>query len=167
MRRIWRQAALAACLPVMLALAACGGDGGGSEGDVGSTTGGGASPTVVEITMTDGLRFEPATVSVATGETVRFQVDNPTSVEHEFVVGTAELQAQHGMTPSGGGHSMGGMDASMMSGATTVDSMPSIHMPAGTSGAIEVTFDETGTFEYACHLAGHYEAGMVGSVEVA
>jgi uncharacterized cupredoxin-like copper-binding protein len=166
MRRIWRRATLAACLSVMLALAACGDDGGGAGGGGQTATGGGAS-NVVEITMTDDLRFEPDTVSVAAGETVRFQVDNPTSAEHEFVVGTAELQAEHGVTPSGGGHSMGGMDAPSISGATTVDSMPSIHMPARTTGAIEVTFDESGTFEFACHLAGHFEAGMVGSVEVA
>jgi uncharacterized cupredoxin-like copper-binding protein len=165
MRRIFRKAGLAACLPVMLALAACGDDG-GDGGSNGRTATGGGTLNVVEITMTDALRFEPETVSVTTGETVRFRVDNPTSVEHNFVVGTAELQAEHGVTSPGGGHSMGGMGASTISSATTVDSMPSIHMPPGTTGALEVTFDETGTFEFACHLAGHYEAGMVGSVEV-
>ena len=28
------------------------------------------------------------------------------------------------------------------------------------------TFDEPGTFEFACHLPGHYEYGMHGEVEV-
>ena len=27
-------------------------------------------------------------------------------------------------------------------------------------------FDEAGTFEYACHLPGHYEHGMHGEIEV-
>jgi uncharacterized cupredoxin-like copper-binding protein len=28
------------------------------------------------------------------------------------------------------------------------------------------TFDEAGTFEFACHLPGHYEFGMRGVIEV-
>lgn len=38
---------------------------------------------------------------------------------------------------------------------------------AGESAVAEFTPDKPGTFEFACHLPGHYEAGMVGEVEVA
>lgn len=27
-------------------------------------------------------------------------------------------------------------------------------------------FGEAGTFSYACHVPGHYEAGMVGTITV-
>ena len=34
------------------------------------------------------------------------------------------------------------------------------------SAVTTFTFDETGNYEFACHLPGHYEHGMRGDIEV-
>ena len=40
------------------------------------------------------------------------------------------------------------------------------HMPAGQKGEIVWTFNRAGEFDFACLIAGHYQAGMVGKVRV-
>jgi len=47
----------------------------------------------VEITMTDRMRFQPETLTVRRGETIRFVVRNTGELRHELVLGTpAELK---------------------------------------------------------------------------
>jgi uncharacterized cupredoxin-like copper-binding protein len=38
---------------------------------------------------------------------------------------------------------------------------------AGQSGEIVWTFNRVGEFEFACLIAGHFQAGMVGTITVA
>jgi uncharacterized cupredoxin-like copper-binding protein len=40
------------------------------------------------------------------------------------------------------------------------------HVPSGKSGEIVWTFNRPGSFEFACLIAGHYQAGMVGKIVV-
>jgi uncharacterized cupredoxin-like copper-binding protein len=40
------------------------------------------------------------------------------------------------------------------------------HVPPGKSGEIVWNFNRAGTFEFACLIAGHYQAGMVGTITV-
>ncbi len=40
------------------------------------------------------------------------------------------------------------------------------HVPPGQTGEIVWTFNRAGTFGFACLIAGHYQAGMVGQVVV-
>jgi len=41
-----------------------------------------------------------------------------------------------------------------------------VHTQAGETAMAGLTPDVSGTFEFGCHIPGHYEAGMVGAVEV-
>ena len=41
-----------------------------------------------------------------------------------------------------------------------------LHVPPGKSGEIVWRFNRPGTFHFACLIAGHFEAGMVGVVVV-
>lgn len=41
------------------------------------------------------------------------------------------------------------------------------HMPPGRSAEILWTFNRAGEFDFACLIAGHYPAGMVGRIRVA
>ena len=41
------------------------------------------------------------------------------------------------------------------------------HIPPGKIGAIVWTFNRAGEFDFACLIAGHYQAGMVGKIKVA
>ena len=40
------------------------------------------------------------------------------------------------------------------------------HVAAGGKSEIVWTFNRAGEFEFACLIAGHYEAGMVGRIVV-
>jgi uncharacterized cupredoxin-like copper-binding protein len=41
------------------------------------------------------------------------------------------------------------------------------HVPPGKTGEIVWTFNRAGEFDFACLIAGHYQAGMVGKITVA
>ena len=41
-----------------------------------------------------------------------------------------------------------------------------LHVQPGKSGEIVWRFNRSGTFQFACLIAGHFEAGMVGTVVV-
>jgi len=41
------------------------------------------------------------------------------------------------------------------------------HVRPGNTGEIVWTFNRAGEFDFACLMAGHYQAGMVGKIQVA
>jgi uncharacterized cupredoxin-like copper-binding protein len=142
-------------IPIAIAallLAAC--------GDTGSNASDGDDATrTVEIDMVD-IAFEPDTLDVKRGETVRFVFTNTGKAVHDAFVGDRVAQADHEPEmrdeegdEHGGGHEDGDEDA------ITVD--------PGDSGELTYTFDDAGTIEIGCHQEGHYESGMKVEVEVA
>jgi uncharacterized cupredoxin-like copper-binding protein len=46
------------------------------------------------------------------------------------------------------------------------DDPNAVRLEPGATGEILWTFSNTGTFEYACLILGHYEAGMYGPATV-
>lgn len=40
------------------------------------------------------------------------------------------------------------------------------HVAPGKTGEIIWKFNRSGNFEFACLMAGHYQAGMIGKIEV-
>jgi uncharacterized cupredoxin-like copper-binding protein len=40
------------------------------------------------------------------------------------------------------------------------------HVPVGKTGEIIWNFNKAGDFDFACLIAGHYQAGMVGKIKV-
>ena len=113
----------------------------------------------ITIDMSDDMRYAPAALDVKQGETVRFVVANKGATMHELVLGTKGGLEKH---------------AKMMKGAPVdgahshhMHMSPSmVHLEAGKTGEIVWRFNRAGTFEYACLLPGHYEAGMKGSIAV-
>ena len=108
---------------------------------------------VVRVEMSDQMRFTPAQITVKQGEIVRFEPVNKGQVMHEMVLGTlddlkkyAELMKKNPGMPH---------DAPHMA-----------HVAPGKSGTIGWQFTTPGEFFYACLVAGHYEAGMIGKVTV-
>ena len=135
---------LATAAALVLVLAACG----GTDSSPGTVD----APRNVAITMTDGLRFEPDRVRVEAGETIRFQVSNPTSIEHEMIIGDEHEQAHHG--------------EEMMEGADMHDSPSAVFLAPGGSKELTMTFMDAGELLMGCHVDGHYGAGMVGVITV-
>lgn len=111
-----------------------------------------ASRTIT-IDMTDRMRFAPDAVTVKQGETVRFVVRNAGRMLHEMVIGTGEALREH---------------AALMARFPDMehDAPYMVHVDPGQSGEIVWHFNRPGTFEFACLIAGHYEAGMRGTIRV-
>ena len=130
----------------------------------------------VQVTMYDNY-YEPEQIQVSEGETVRFVVTNAGDLVHEFNIGTAAMHSQHQeemmmMVDHGVingdhiDHEMMKMD--MGDGQTMEHNDPnSVLLEPGHSGEIVWTFASDADLEFACNVPGHYEAGMMGDIEIA
>lgn len=111
------------------------------------------NPRTIEIVAMDSLAYEPASIEVAQGETVRFVVTNDGATDHEFVVGDMDTQAMAEEQAMEGMHGH-------------VEAMASLALDPGETAETVVEFEQPGEFFFACHIAGHYEGGMVGTITV-
>lgn len=108
---------------------------------------------IIEIRMTDDMRFRPDRIEVKEGETVRFIVRNAGKVLHEMVIGTQqELEAHAALMKK-----FPGMEH---------DEPYMTHVASGRKGDIVWNFNRPGTFQFACLIPGHFEAGMTGTIVV-
>lgn len=107
----------------------------------------------ITLRMTDDMRFAPSHIEVREGETVRLRAENKGQVMHEIVIGTKAELDQH---------------ADMMAKHPGMehDEPYMAHVKPGERGDIVWTFNRPGTFDFACLIAGHYQAGMVGTIKV-
>ncbi len=107
----------------------------------------------VTFTMSDTMRFTPDTLTVRQGETIRIVVKNAGAMLHEFVLGTKKELDEHA--------------ALMLRFPDMEHDEPYMaHVPPGKTGTIVWTFNRVGEFDFACLIAGHYQAGMVGKITV-
>lgn len=114
--------------------------------------GSGSGPVhVIHIRALDTLRFDPSRIVVTRGETVKFVITNDSKLTHEFVIGDAVLQAEHDKEMQ----AMPGMEMHDVNG---------VALPPGRTRDLVWTFTRDGTVEYACHIPGHFAAGMVGKI---
>lgn len=120
----------------------------GIAGDARSVT------RTVTLTMDDNMRFTPDKLSFRQGETVRFVIRNKGKMLHELVIGTKKELDEHA--------------ALMLKFPAMEHDEPYMaHVGAGKRGDIIWTFNRPGEFDFACLIAGHYQAGMVGKISVA
>lgn len=95
-------------------------------------------------------RFMPSDLTVRASTEVRFVVRNTDPINHELIVGPAEVHDRH-------------------RGGTEVEHPPvpgEVSVPALERRVTTLMFDEAGSVEMACHLPGHYDYGMRGAVTV-
>ena len=136
-------------LAAVLLLSAC------SAGE--PTVGTDSSPRRIDLTMTDQMTFEPATIQVRRGETVRFVVRNASNEDHEAYIGTEEEQRLHATVHSA---------LSSEEQTKTTHMGYAVHVPAFGNGEMLARFDEDVEYVIGCHYPGHYEAGMRAAIEV-
>ena len=107
----------------------------------------------IDVGMTDEMRFVPAVVDVKVGETLRFRLTNKGKTNHEMVIGTLRELQEH---------------AALMKRFPEMEhSEPyMVHVRPGATEEIVWKFNRLGEFSYACLVAGHFEAGMVGKAIV-
>jgi len=136
----------------------------------------------ITVTMRD-IAFQPKTIMVRNGETIRFVAKNTGNLLHEFNLGTPEMHAEHrkemaemmkaGMiTVTGINPAMMNMDHSKMDHSKMDMKAPMLHddpnsvlLEPGKTAELVWKFKEAATLEFSCNVPGHVEAGMVGQVK--
>jgi len=109
----------------------------------------GPGDVTVEMDIEHSL-YTPTELRVVEGTRVRFVVVNGDPIAHELIVGPADVHARHAQGTEAEHPSIPG----------------EVSVGAELTAVTTFTFDDPGTFEFACHLPGHYEFGMHGEVEV-
>jgi len=113
-----------------------------------------AAKRTINISMLDTMRFSPDKIEVRQGETVRLRLTNTGKLLHELVIGTKKVLDEHA--------------ALMVKFPSMEHDEPYMaHVAPGKTGEIIWTFNRAGEFDFACLIAGHYQAGMVGKIRVA
>ena len=107
----------------------------------------------IDVRMSDAMRFTPDRIEVRQGDTIRFVHHNNGQVMHEFVLGTKPVLDEH---------------AAMMEKFPDMehDEPYMVHVAPGGTREMVWTFNRPGTFDFACLIPGHYQAGMKGTVVV-
>ncbi|MEX0604911.1 MAG: cupredoxin domain-containing protein [Marinobacter sp.] len=147
-----------------------GGHHGGATGEPGKAE---DVSRTIEVTMFDNY-YEPETISVENGETIRFKVSNEGALVHEFNIGTAamheahqeemQMMVEHGVIKGDRiDHKMMAMD---MGGGHSMkhDDPNSVLMEPGDTQEIIWQFTDATDLEFACNVPGHYQAGMYGDI---
>ncbi len=109
--------------------------------------------STVEVVMTE-FAFTPDTFTFEAGETVTFLFRNDGAVAHEALIGTAEEQEHHAAEMAGGETAHQG-------------DLSAVDLQAGETRTLEYTFTGAGELIIGCHYAGHWDAGMRATIEVA
>lgn len=111
---------------------------------------------VIKVAMReDGKKmfFEPAHITVRKDEQIRFVLSNDGFESHEFVLATVAENRKH---------------AELMKKYPHMehDDPNAKRLTPFTDGEIVWKFTKRGTFQYACLIPGHREAGMHGTIDV-
>src|SRR5947199_2607198 len=106
---------------------------------------------IVEVDMSDAMRFTPASIEVKKGETIRFVVKNSGQLKHEMVLGTAKELREH---------------AELMKRFPEMEHEDpnEVSLEPGKTGELVWQFTRPGTFDFACLQPGHFDAGMRGKI---
>ncbi|HET8568623.1 MAG TPA: plastocyanin/azurin family copper-binding protein [Candidatus Limnocylindria bacterium] len=145
-----RLLALLAALPL---LAACAGGGATA-----------AEGRIVELRLND-FSYAPKDLALRAGETVTLKLVNDGKVEHEFMAGTSATPSKgfakdllHDVDIRTKGADKHGKDGHTGKG---------VRVAAGKTAAMTFTVPASlGSYEFACFIAGHYEAGMKGVLKI-
>ena len=108
----------------------------------------------IHVDMNDNMRFNPASIDVRQGETVRFVVTNSGRLKHELVLGTEKALKEH--------HEQMKKNPEMEHAEPNM-----VTLAAGKTGEVVWQFTRAGKVDFACLQPGHYDAGMKGAVKVA
>ena len=124
--------------------------------DTAAADGHGHAATVIEIEMTE-FSYSPDPIEVEAGTPVTFRFTNNGQIEHEAMIGDGHMQDEFAAMEGHGDHG----DAGHHGGVMAVTVAP------GETAELEVVIDEPGEWFIGCHLEGHFEAGMVATINVA
>jgi len=116
------------------------------------------TPAPVKLTLqTTTMKFEPATLEVTAGQPVELTFQNDDVLDHDFSIMEIPIMNMSSASEPMAGHDMGNMSGE-----------PDLHIAVavGKSSVLKFTPTKPGTYEFYCTVAGHKEAGMVGTLVV-
>jgi len=116
---------------------------------LGAGSTGASGPQRIEIRI-HYTHFHPDAITVPHGVPITFVLINEDPIDHEWLLGDAAFherhrhgtEAHHGARPN----------------ELSIDALTTVETT--------LTFDKPGTLQYVCHLPGHEEYGMVGTLTV-
>ena len=118
---------------------------------------------VIELTLTE-FGFSPRTISVDAGERVTLKLRNVGTLEHEFMAGRAPVPG-HGYTEDWLRLAVPGLAQHTHPGEQHLGE--GVRVSNDWIGWVTLVVPpEKGTYEFGCFIAGHYEAGMKGTLTV-
>lgn len=111
-------------------------------------------PVEISLTATD-IAYDKNQLEVNANQPVKLTLINHGSLEHDFSI--LKIPNKSETKDEMGGHDMSEME-----------SMPELHVNAPLNGQSILEFIPTtaGSYEFFCTVAGHKEAGMVGTLIV-
>ncbi len=107
----------------------------------------------ITLRMKDDMRFTPDAITVKQGETLRLRVENKGKILHEVVLGTPDTLEEHAQLM-------------VKFPAMEHDEPYMAHVAPGKTGELLWQFNRPGKFDFACLIAGHFQAGMRGTITV-
>lgn len=117
-------------------------------------------PVEFTLTATD-IAYDQTQFQAVAGQPIKLTLRNDGALEHDFSIVQIPLTGEVTTTMAEGDHTEG-HDMSQMS------ETPDVHVAAAQAGSstIEFTPSEPGEYPFYCTVAGHKEAGMVGTLVV-
>lgn len=153
--------AVASYMAMGAAGASPGHGGGEARGDgfaFGSPAKASRADRTIHVAAKDQMTFAPERMEVQAGETVRFVVENVGSVEHSFTLATPAGQDEHEQE-------MQGMARGKLAGHMRQEPNGIVVQP-GETKTLTWRFAQGGPVQFACHIPGHYPAGMKGRIAI-
>lgn len=121
-----------------------------------------APPLDVTLIATD-IAYDQEQIQIKAGQRLRVALQNDGALEHDFTIETL---------PHSPDVRINGFDAAMLSesdhgdGHMGMDLDIHLHVVQGDRGTIEFTPTSAGEYRFYCTVAGHEEAGMIGTLVV-
>lgn len=129
----------------------------------------------IEVSLKDSF-YDPESINVKAGETIRFKIRNDGDLVHEFAIATAEMHiahrpamemmVEHGILHADYIDHKAAKAMQKYMGHGMHDEPNSLLLEPGKSGEIVWKFPANGKLEFACNVPGHYEGGMVGEIKL-
>jgi uncharacterized cupredoxin-like copper-binding protein len=164
---------LASAMSMSATAFAAGAHSGGHGANIGKPGEASQADRTITVEMHDNY-YEPESIEVKPGETVRFVIENKGNLVHEFNIGTPEMHeahqeemmmmVEHGVI-QGGKLNRQMMEMDMGNGHSMKHDDPnSVLLEPGQSREVVWKFTGKGNIEFACNVPGHYQSGMYGDV---
>lgn len=113
---------------------------------------------VIRIEALDSMSYNPAKITVKAGSVVKFVVTNKGEIAHAWAIDTVKEQREH---------EEGMQNVDMDNMMSHMDGEPNgFVLEPGQTKTLVWNFTKGGDIQYACHLPGHYGAGMHGAVVI-